>query len=197
MSRQALIALICCVLVLTGAVCLLASQAALVWAVNQAAARTDGKLSATGVTGSLLYGPIEFQELRYRRPGMDVTVTGGRIVLQRWPLLSRKVRLETVEAQSIVLARRATSSHEASTPPQTLRLPVEISVSDLRVQRIAFTDNVEVGPLAAALEMKADQWSMQIASLETVLGIVSAQIRAATDSPFAIEGHAALTHNGP
>src|SRR5690242_15703581 len=120
MWRKTAIALIALIILVSIAVFVIASEAALVWAVNRAAERSGGKLSASGVTGSLLYGPIQFSEIRYRTPSMDVVAQRARIDPQRWQLLKREVVLNDVEADNITVVRHSAET-ESGRPPATLR----------------------------------------------------------------------------
>jgi hypothetical protein len=198
MSRRYTIIVVSVLVFIAAAVWLAASEVMLVWAVNQAAHRSGGTLSASGVTGSLLYGPIGFETLEYRAPGMTVSAQRGRIEIERWPLFSRRVVLHRIDVDTIRIAKHSTGETGAAHPPERLHLPVQLALEELHVNRIAFDPGgIAAGPLIASAQTAPESWSAQIRSLRTPIGDASGEMRIATAKPFVLEGSFSLAQKEP
>ena len=134
--RKVTISLISVAALICVAVWVLSLESTLQWVVSRGVQRSGGKLDVSGVTGSLLYGPIGFAELRYRSPGLDVAAQRGRIELARWPLLAKNVVLHRVDVDTLVIEPHPAAPSAPAKPPQRLQLPVRVSVDELHVNRI-------------------------------------------------------------
>src|SRR4051812_24896373 len=193
--RKVTIVLISVAAMIVVAVWVLSLESTLQWVVGRGVQRSVGKLDVNGATGSLLYGPIGFAELRYRSSGMDVVAQRGRIELARWPLLARNVILHRIDIETLAIEPHPAAPSEPAKPPQRLQLPVRVSVDELHVNRIELrtASHPAAGPLTASIQLQPETWSAQIKSLQTMIGNTTADAQVATSSPFALSGTFALT----
>jgi uncharacterized protein involved in outer membrane biogenesis len=198
MSRRSTILLISILIVLAAAVWLVAREATLVWAVNHAVERSDGRLSVTGVTGSLVYGPIGFDKLEYQNTGLQVSAEHGRVELSRWRLLARDLLVHRLDVGSVAFTRHPAEHTESAKLPEQLALPLRVTIDTLHVNRIALAPGVvTAGPLDASIQAQPDVWSAQVRSLQTAIGAANGQMRIATARPFALDGSLSLVQPEP
>jgi autotransporter translocation and assembly factor TamB len=137
MLRKTAIVLLSLLLSLAIALWLGSREAALVWVVNHAAQRSAGQFAASGISGSLLYGPIGFTRIEYHPPGMQLIAEKGRIELARWPLLSGVVLVPMAQADFITIAQSPVQHPVPAKPPERVSLSVRLTVNELRINRVA------------------------------------------------------------
>src|SRR4051794_19318923 len=191
MPRRLAIVLTSVLVMIALALWLATREATLIWAVNQAVQRSGGTLAASGVTGSLLYGPIRFARITYRSPGLEVSADRGRIDFARWPMLFRKVTIHRIEVESITVVPHRAAHPESAKPPERLQLPVMLAIEEIRANRIELIgadSPVAAGPLVASARAQQDAWSAEIKSLQTTLGALRAQLSVGTAQPLALHG---------
>ena len=115
------------------------SETALGWAVNRAlqAAGPD-RLSIEGLSGSLAQG-MHARRVRWRdnpaAPTLSIEATEVDVYLSVRGLLQRRLVLAGLSARSMLI-EAAEGKDESATLPRTLALPIELAISDARVDRL-------------------------------------------------------------
>lgn len=197
--RRAVIA----IAVIVGLVAIAIVILALPWTLNRvaqhAAQRTGGHVTIGHLSGSLLWGPIGFDEIRYRNPGEDIVARNGRIAVQRWPLLSRRILIDRADIETVAFEPHPQPERAPSSPPQSLQLPVLVTVQQLSIQRIELAQApwLALGPIGARVDLMADAWTLQIEQLQTNAGRIAGEARLATARPFPLNGLLKLTSDKP
>jgi translocation and assembly module TamB len=196
MPRRLAIVLTSVLVMIAIAFWIVTSEIALRWVVNQAVQRSGGTLAVSGVSGSLLWGPIKFARIAYRSPGVEINADRGRIDFARWPLLFRNAEIDRFEVESISVVRHPEAHPVSAKPPEQLHLPVVLTIQELRANRIEWVrgeSRFAAGPLIASAQTQAQNWSAEIKSLQTMLGTLAAKLSVGTAQPFALQGGASLT----
>ena len=121
MPRRLAIVLTSVLVMIAIAFWIVTSEIALRWVVNQAVQRSGGTLAVSGVSGSLLWGPIKFARIAYRSPGVEINADRGRIDFARWPLLFRNAEIDRFEVESISVVRHPEAHPVSAKPPEQPR----------------------------------------------------------------------------
>lgn len=185
---------------------LLLLLAALAWAAGTETAlrwvagriEASGGVSLTDASGSL-YGPIAIRSLRYEDPSVRVDAGDVAFDWQPWKLLLlQKLELETFEAGSLDI-RLGEFSPDPLPRPETLRLPVALSIPDGKIARITLIygeRSAEFTGLRFGFAQEDGQHRLTVSRLATPWGDASADIGIGLERPFALGAQGALAGNG-
>jgi translocation and assembly module TamB len=108
---------------------LLGTQAGLRFALARASGFTDGALSVQRARGSLA-GPLELKGLRYvDGKGLDVRVANARLDARLWPLLGKRLHVNSLDVRGVDVALPPPSPRGESSGPLSLNPPLAIRTS--------------------------------------------------------------------
>ncbi|MDP3844187.1 MAG: translocation/assembly module TamB domain-containing protein [Oxalobacteraceae bacterium] len=188
-------------LVLLAAI-LVPREASLRWLLQQAASRSNGALSFSGVTGSLLR-PVHIGRLQYTKFGSSGTreqVLTLDHLDWRWSparLLRGQVGIDQLQAARLTLHTLQESS-EPLKLPDTLALPIEVEVKAAQLQQLVLISQagarIELHDLRFALQGGGRQWRLHDATVATPWGNLDAALTLAARAPFALAGQVNLRH---
>jgi len=170
-------------------------EATLLWAVDRAAAHASGKLTAEGVSGSLL-GTIRFARVAWRDDGIEAIAENGEIEFSPLPLLWRKIAIDRLQAEtaSITLSN---AGDTAARMPESLGILLTLSLRDATVAKLSVS-HPDFSEHFASVEFGLDAgrhgWRASIKSAETRLGHLQASAEIATEAPFVVSGSAEVRH---
>jgi translocation and assembly module TamB len=167
------------------------------WAAEQGAAWTGGRLTLTGVQGSI-YGPIRVDTLRYATRDFGITAKGIEFdwapltLLLRDRLVVQGLRIREID---IHVAR---FTEEPLPLPTTLRLPFALDVRPAQVERVvvrAGETRLEFPGLYFTLENPGERYRLAVSRLETPWGNVGAELRLGASPPYALGGEGVLARS--
>lgn len=177
-------------------------EAGLHWLLQQAAQRSNGALSLSGVRGALA-GPLHIERLEYQRFGPSgapqQVITLERLDLDWSPaqLWRGRVGIETLQAARLTL-HTLQASDEPATPPASLALPFEIALKSAQLQQLVLVSHLgvrtELNTLHFALQGGRRQWRLQDAGAATPIGALDAALTLDAAAPFALAGQITLQH---
>lgn len=165
------------------------------WAAREVAAQTGGTLVLEDVRGSLL-GPMTIGKARYE--DADLRITGEGIELQ-WEPIALLVRPHVVHITALEAARveiaSLTETEGPAEAPETLRVPVAITVDRAAVGELAYTSGetrleARAVELVYAVDAKAHRLTVERA--ESEVGILDGRVTLGVDAPFGVDGVVAL-----
>lgn len=165
------------------------TEAALRWVADRAGSITGGHLVARGVEGSL-YGPLQIESLHYATAQTRVEIKQARLDWSPWALLRRHVHITDLtlgELRLIPLAPATTE--EPANLPESLRLPVSVSLDEAKIARIVFATGdspIMLNDLAFSLHKPADDYQLKVSNLGTPWGEGQGDVSLADASPFAL-----------
>ncbi|MEJ2191686.1 MAG: translocation/assembly module TamB domain-containing protein [Nitrospirota bacterium] len=112
------------------------TERALTWAYGELQARVPGELRVQSLKGTLK-GPIKVSGLRYGSPTMNMRLESLSLDWNLWSLLFLTLHVENVQARGlhVELAGKEAPGKPSALP--ALRLPLAVSVSDLRVTDVS------------------------------------------------------------
>lgn len=188
-------------LVLLAAI-LVPREASLRWLLQQAASRSNGALSFSGVTGSLLR-PVHIGRLQYTKFSSSGTrekvVTLDHLDLRWSParLLRGQVGIDQLQAARLTLQTLQESS-EPLKLPATLALPFEVEVKAAQLQQLVMISQagarIELHDLRFALQGGGRQWRLHDAAVAMPWGNLDAALTLAASPPFLLAGQVNLLH---
>ncbi|WP_020654560.1 translocation/assembly module TamB domain-containing protein [Massilia niastensis] len=163
---------------------------------QRVAAATDGKLTLSGVSGSL-YGAMHIERLVWRTD--EQLVIANKIDLQWSPaqILSSGILVDRLHAASLRM-ETLKESEERTPMPATLAPPFPVSVNDARLAQATFVNKgAETRIDNIRLRVKGDKqsWVLRDASATTPWGLVAANATVGTQRPFKLDGGASLTQS--
>lgn len=176
----------------------LGTQAALDYVVQRAIGESNGQLTIDGATGSLL-STIRAQRIAWHGPDMDVEAT--EIVMTWTPLdlVSRRFHVQGLGAQRLALHFKG-GSKQASGLPASLALPLEVSVSNIGVQRLEWQTGESSGVVTGVTFDYAGggrEHAVRALRLVSDYGTLTGDARLAAEAPYALAGTLAVVGDGP
>ncbi|MEJ7670312.1 MAG: AsmA family protein [Casimicrobiaceae bacterium] len=189
MTRKALWFAGALVAVLGAGVWLAGREATLLWAVERAAALTNGRLTTAGVSGSLL-GAIRFARIEWHDDGVAAVAENGALEFSPLPLLWRKIDIDRLQAEAV----RITLADAGDAPaqiPESLRMPLRLSVDDATVANLQINHpdfSERLTKVSFDLAAGSQEWRAVIKAAQTRFGHLTGFGQIATASPFAVSG---------
>ena len=183
-------------LLLTGsAAWLLASNSGLQWLLGVATSKTNGQLSTNEVSGSLL-NSFGMQGLVWHDAGRRISLTDVQLNWQPAALLHGELKLLHLSASEVQVL--VTSSDKPLALPNSLHLPLEVSLLHLEIKKLSVAGSDGASPGFEANNIEARLLSgknhLQLQSLRAQLlyGNFSSSGEIALDKPYALKVKASL-----
>ncbi|HSW20299.1 MAG TPA: DUF490 domain-containing protein, partial [Ramlibacter sp.] len=145
-------------------------------------------VQAEAPTGSLRSG-ISAARLRWQGNGITVEATGVDLGWNPLALITRELKLTRLKADSVVIQDRRPPSPEPAQPPTDLRLPLEVTIDEFRVNRLRWqgTSVIEAADLAGRYFHDAKQHVLGVRSVEYAGGRYSGEMRLGAQAPLPLE----------
>lgn len=186
------------VVVLGGAVWYLGRETTLQMIAQRVANASGGKLTLTGVSGSL-YGHMHIGHVTFRTETSLVTADDIDIDWKPWQYLSRGVEIDKLYAR-ILRVETLKESDEPATMPTRLAPPFKVAVEDARLGKAQFVNKgatTEIDTIRARLHGDKAQWKLDYAAASTPWGQVAANGTIANTLPYKLNADASLTQSQP
>ncbi len=184
--------------VLGGAVWYLGRETTLQMIAQRVANASGGKLTLSGVSGSL-YGHMHIGHVVFRSETSMTTADDIDIDWKPWQYLSRGVEIDKLYAR-VVRVETLKESTEPTTMPTRLAPPFKIAVEDARLAKAIFVNKgatTEIDDIRARLHGDKAQWKLDYASANTPWGQVAAKGIIANTLPYKLDADASLTQSQP
>jgi translocation and assembly module TamB len=199
-TRRWLLALLLFAIVVIGLVAgggyWLSTQSALDALLARAVARSQGRLSVEGATGSLL-STVKIERLRWE--GDEVTLEASGVALTWSPtdLLSRRFHAQGFAAQTLAVTLRPSAG--PTVLPTSLALPLAVSIAHAGIGRIDWRSGERHGSVTAlAFAYAGDATRHQLDDIELVTesGTLSGALSVGANAPFALAGRVTFRGDG-
>jgi len=167
------------------------TEQALVTVVQALERASGGRLEAHGVTGTL-YGPIRVQRLVLRAAGSEVLIDALELEWSLPALLAATVAVDRLVAKS-VRVRLGSGDGAAPAGPQGLRVPIRVTVEDLRVDDLIVDDGkapLKFAPVVGAITLGFTRHTLTLHEIGTPWARVSGAVSLGALAPFPLEGRA-------
>jgi translocation and assembly module TamB len=184
--------------VLGGAVWYLGRETTLQMIAQRVAGASGGKLTLSGVTGSL-YGHMHIGHVVFRTETSVTTADDIDIDWKPWQYLSRGVEIDKLTAR-VLRVETLKPSEEPVTMPKQLAPPFKVAVEDARLAQAIFVNKgatTEIDDIRARLHGDKAQWKLDYASAATPWGQVAAKGSIANTLPYKLDADASLTQSQP
>lgn len=175
-----------------GGAWLLGREVALQWLVNEAARRSDGRLTVVNPRGSL-YGKVQADELRFRDKDTDVELRGVAFAWTPSQLLNRHLSVDLFQADELRIV--ASKSDKPPEIPKSLAPPLSIDVGRAEVKRIVLVKEgkaQELGALSLAASGDPQEWRLRDAAWASPWGTLGLRLDLGARAPFALRGQATV-----
>ena len=181
--------------VLGGAVWYLGREATLQTVAERIAKASGGKLTLTGVSGSL-YGDMHIAHAVFRTP--EQVVTADNIDIDWSPLQLSSGGVDVTKLQAAAVRVETLRESAPGTMPVSLAPPFPISVDDARIAKLTFVNKdaaTQIDAVRLRLEGNKQRWEVRNAAASTPWGQVAASGSIGSRRPFKLEGSASLTQS--
>jgi len=185
------------VVIVGGALWYLGRETTLQMIVQRVADATGGKLTVTGVTGSI-YSAMHIERLVWKTDEQIITAVKIDIDWSPAQLLSGGILVDQLWAASVRM-QTLKETDEASVLPTTLAPPFRIEVDDARLAQMTM---VNIGGAETKIDnirvkAKGDKrsWVVQDAKASTPWGQVAANATLGAQRPFKIDASGSLTQS--
>jgi translocation and assembly module TamB len=161
---------------------------------QRVASASGGKLTLTGVTGSL-YGHMHVGQLVFRTETSLMTMNDIDIDWKPWQYLSHGVEIDKLYAKSLRMETLKEST-EPSTMPTRLAPPFKIAVEDARLAQAVFVNKgaeTRIDDIRASLHGDKQQWKLDYAKANTPWGQAAASGTLANTLPYKLNADASLS----
>jgi len=161
---------------------------------ERAARATDGKLTMTGIRGSI-YGAMHIDRLVWRTDEQLVVATNIDIDWSPRQLLSRGIEISKLHAADLRM-ETLRESEEPTTMPATLEAPFKIALDDARLARATFVSkggNTEISNIRLRLHGDKLKWQLSDAVASTPWGQLAANGSIGAQRPFKLDANASLS----
>jgi translocation and assembly module TamB len=155
---------------------------------------SGGKLTITGVSGSL-YGHMHIGHLVFRTETSVMTMDEIDIDWKPWQYLSRGVEIDKLYAKSLRM-ETLKESDEPTTMPTRLAPPFKIAVDDARLARAVFVNKgaeTPIDDIRVGLHGDKERWKLDYAKANTPWGQVAASGTIANTLPYKLNADASLS----
>lgn len=183
------------VFLLVSAAWLAGSEAALRFLARQAVALSGGQLAIEGVNGSL-YGPLRIDALRLDGEEKRFELRDLRLDWSPRALWQRDLRISQLELAELRVSAIKPSA-EPPKLPETLRLPLALSLPSVRIDRLliqAAGREWRLGEIEFGLDKPVDTYRLDLRTLATPWGRARAHASLAESPPFKLDGEARFQH---
>jgi translocation and assembly module TamB len=180
--------------VLGGTVWYLGRETTLQMIAQRVANASGGKLTMTGVTGSL-YGHMHIGHVVFRTATSVMTADDIDIDWKPWQYLSRGVEIDKLYAKSLRM-ETLKESEEPATMPTRLAPPFKIAVDDARLAKAVFVNKgaeTQIDDIRAALHGDKERWKLDYVRANTPWGQAAASGTIANTLPYKLNADASLS----
>ncbi|MGB9108470.1 MAG: hypothetical protein WCC39_07250, partial [Telluria sp.] len=160
---------------------------------QRVAGASGGKLTLTGVSGSL-YGHMHIGHLVFRTETSLATADDIDIDWKPWQYLSRGVEIDKLYAKSLRMETLKQST-EPSTMPTRLAPPFKVAVDDARLAQAVFVNKgaeTRIDDVRVSLHGDKARWTLDHASANTPWGMAAASGTIANTLPYKLNADASL-----
>lgn len=185
-------ALILLILGITGGIhWLFSTSSGLHWLLATASRATDGALTFSGVTGSLRR-TFHAQSIVFRDDKLVALVEDLTFRWQPQHLLTGNLLIEALTVRSVEVHSAPSEEEESAAPPESLRLPINITISKLGLRSLKTytlgndTPDIIVTDLALRLDSDGQRHHLQTLALELEWGKIAGNLQIDADPPFDI-----------
>ncbi len=172
---------------------LLGTESALRWTAGQATRLSDGKLTLKDVSGSL-YGTVRVGALTFQDENYRLVAQQAELDWSPLSLLGRHVRLVHLALRELRLTELKPAAEPAQLP-QTLRLPLTFTLSDVAVERLVYKSRdteLSLSGIKFALDYDAEQYKLKLKSLAGGWGDTQGELTLADTRPYRTQAHVVL-----
>jgi translocation and assembly module TamB len=156
---------------------------------------SGGKLTLSGVTGSL-YGKMHIKRAVFRTPESVLTLDNIDIDWSPRTALTGAIAIDQLWVGSL---RSETLKESPPSPmPTSLASPYNVSVADARINKAVFVNKgaaTEVDNIKFKLTGDKQKWDLRDASAATPFGNVAANASIGVNKPFKLAGAGSLTQS--
>jgi len=182
--------------IIGGALWYLGRETTLQMIAQKVAASTGGKLTLTGVRGSL-YGAMHIDRIVWRTD--EQLVVANNIDLRWSPaqIVSRGILVDELRAADLRMETLKEST-EKSTMPLKLSPPFTVSIDDARLAKAVFVSNgaeTRIDNIRLRLEGNKQRWEVRNAAAATPWGDVAATGSIGAQRPFKLDATASLSQS--
>ena len=192
--RRVAIGLVATGVVLGGALWYLGRETTLQMIAERAARATDGKLTMTGIRGSI-YGAMHIDRIVWRTDEQLVVATNVDLDWSPRQLLSNGIEISKLHAADLRM-ETLRESEEPSTMPTSLAAPFRISLDDARLTKATFVSKgsaTEITNIRLRLHGDKVQWQLRDAVASTPWGQLAANGNIGAQRPFKLDANASLS----
>ena len=192
--RRVAIGLVATSVVVGGALWYLGRETTLQMIAERAARATDGKLTMTGVRGSI-YGDMHIDRIVWRTETQLATVTNIDLSWSPRQLLSKGIEINKLHAADLRM-ETLKESDEPATMPNSLAAPFRIALDDARLAKATFVNkgaSTVISDVRMRLHGDKLQWQLDDAVATTPWGKVAANGKIAATKPFKLDANASLS----
>ncbi|HEX4523598.1 MAG TPA: translocation/assembly module TamB domain-containing protein [Casimicrobiaceae bacterium] len=182
------IAFLLIVAIVGGALWFAASDAGLRWASGEATARSGGRLTIEGATGSL-GGTVRIARLRYEDEDLRLVADDVAFTWSPRALFSRTVLVDTLSAAAVTLEFKPSAGPSA--PPASLALPWPIDVRRADIAALAVSSGPNrwrVTQLGFHYTGAIERHTLDALALDSEWGSLRGKLAIGAMPPFAAEG---------
>ncbi len=163
---------------------------------QKVAASTGGKLTITGVRGSL-YGAMTIDRIVWRTDEQLVIANKINLTWSPQQIVSRGILIDRLHAANLRV-ETLKETDEPSTMPVKLAPPFPVSIDDARLNRATFVAKgaeTHIDNIRLRLEGNKQHWQVRDAAAVTPWGDVAANGRIGAQRPFKLDATASLTQS--
>ncbi|MGH8854089.1 MAG: translocation/assembly module TamB domain-containing protein, partial [Telluria sp.] len=192
--RRVAIGVVVTGVVIGGALWYLGRETTLQMIAQKVASSTGGKLTLSGVSGSL-YGAMHIERIVWRTD--EKLIVANKVNLDWSPaqIVSRGILVDQLHAASLRV-ETLKETDERTPMPAKLAPPFPISIDDARLNRATFVNKgaeIHIDNIRLRLEGNKERWEVRDAAAVTPWGDVAATGSIRAQHPFKIDASASLT----
>lgn len=158
---------------------------------------TGGKLTLSGVSGSL-YGSMHIERVVWRTPEQVVTAEKIDLTWSPAQILSRGILVDKLWAASVRL-QTLKETEEESVLPASFAPPFRVELDDARLARLTMVNvagaETRIDNIRARVEGDKQRWLVQNAAASTPWGQVAANANVGAQRPFKLDATGSLTQS--
>ena len=192
--RRVAIGLVATSVIVGGAVWYLGRETTLQMIAERVARSTGGKLTMSGVRGSL-YGTMHIDRIVWRTDEQLAIATNIDLTWSPRQLLSRGIEINKLHAADLRL-ETLKQTDEPTKMPTSLAAPFDIRLDDARLAKATFVNqgaSTEITNIHARLYGDKVQWQLRDAAASTPWGQVAANGSIGASRPFKLDANASLS----
>ncbi|MBA4094987.1 MAG: hypothetical protein C0489_13005, partial [Candidatus Accumulibacter sp.] len=192
--RRVAIGLVATGVIVGGTAWYLGRETTLQMIAERAARSTGGKLTMSGVRGSI-YGDMHIDRLVWRTDEQLAIATNIDLTWSPRQLLSKGIEINKVHVADLRM-ETLKESEEKTTMPASLAPPFRISLDDARLAKATFVNkgaSTEITNVRMRLFGDKAEWQLREAAASTPWGQVAADGKIAATRPFKLDANASLS----